>query len=255
MTTQTPRRTALQVALPLLLLAISTSGCSTRSRRIEIIDLDKVLDVFSETLKSPIDGNTPADASPGASQTTLAPGSEVTALGADQEKPELTEKFLTQFGTALNNAKLMSTPIWARMDGNGSILGYSDYDGSRTKGGSDRDLFRIEIDPDSGRIIATDMQRSNYRRDHHYHGYHHGYGYHGGGGFFMGYMLGSMRGRSNRYYDEPTRRRPNFGTMNMAPKGYHTSALQSAKTQARTRARSRSSARSSGGSRSFRSGK
>ncbi|MFN3241979.1 MAG: hypothetical protein ACE37K_10740 [Planctomycetota bacterium] len=243
MTIPTPRRTALPVAL---LSALLLTGCHRGP--IEVIDLDQVLDILSEELKRPIDGATPETV-----EIDKAEDGKVAGLDETAVKPEMTQQFLTRFAKALNAAQLMTTPIGVRMDGSGSLYGFTDHDRNMQQNGSDRALFRIDIDPDNGRMIATDLQRPQYRRDHHYRGYYHGYGYHGGGGFWMGYMLGSMRGRSDRYYAEPSRRRPSYSTMSMAPRGYHAAAQQQARTRARSR--SRSSARSRGGSSSFRSGK
>ena len=244
MTNPTPRRTALPVVL---LSALLLTGCNRGP--IELVNLDRVLDILSEELKRPIDST-----ATGSVEIAKAEDGQVAGLEESAEKKEMTEQFLDRFAQSLNAAQLLSTPIGVRMDSSGSMYGFSDYDGNMQQNGSDRALFRVDVDPENGRMIATDLQRPQYRRDHYYRGYYGGYGYHGGGGgFWMGYMLGSMRGRSDRYYAAPSRTRPSYNTMSMAPRGYHGAAQQKARTRARSR--SFSSARSRSSSRSFRSGK
>lgn len=242
-----------------VLLMLVVAGCGG-SRRIEVIDLDRVLTILDTVMKTPIgDGTTAPDASkPDAAQPVEGETVEVERIDPNDERADLTAEFLKQFSTALNAAKLMSRPIGVALESSGAMLGFSDNNGDGSKSGSDRDLFRIEIDTEKSRVIASDLQRPQYRRDHYYGRSYYGYGYHGGGGFFMGYMLGSMSGRSRGYYGG-SRRRPNFSGMSMAPSGYQRTAVKAAKTKAqaasRARSRARSSARSRGGSSSFRSGK
>ena len=242
--------------IAVLALLLATSGCG-RSRRIEVIDLDKVLNVLDTVMKSPVGGGGSAP-DPAANTEAGSGAVEVARIDPDDEKAELTAEFLTKFSAALNEAQLMSQSIGVLLEESGAMLGFTDYNSDNKKSGSDRGLFRIEVDTEAGRVIATDLQRPQYRRDHYYGSSYYGHRYHGGGGFFMGYMLGSMSGRSHHYYGgSSSRRRPSYSAMNMSSPGYQRSALQSAKTKARaaSAARARSSARSRGGSFSFRSGK
>jgi hypothetical protein len=235
------------LAVALVLLVV---GCG-RSRRIEVIDLDRVLTILDAVMKTPISGGaSPPPVSKPAENGLV----EVERLESGAEREDLTSEFLTRFSEALNAAQLMSMPIGVVLESSGAMLGFTDYNGDHEKGGGDRDLFRIEVDPEKNRVIASDLQRPQYRRDHYYGSSYYGHRYHGGGGFFMGYMLGSMSGRSHRYYGGSARR-PNYSGMSMAPSGYQRSAVQTAKTKARAASRARSSARSRGGSFSFRSGK
>ncbi|MGK0205546.1 MAG: hypothetical protein ACI9S9_004637 [Planctomycetota bacterium] len=232
------------------------TGCGG-SRRIEVIDLDRVLTILDTVMKTPIgDGTTTV--TPEAAKPAEGEIVEVARIDSADEREDLTAEFLTQFTSALNAAKMMSRPIGVVLESSGAMLGFTDNNGDRSKGGGDHNLFRIEVDTEKNRIIASDLQRPQYRRDHYYGRSYYGHGYYGGGGFFMGYMLGSMSGRSHRYYGGSIRR-PNYGGMSMAPSGYQRAAVTTAKTKAkaasRARSRARSSARSRGGSSSFRSGK
>lgn len=228
-----------------VVLMLVVSGCGG-SRRIEVIDLDRVLTILDTCMKTPIGSEAPTpEGGPPAEGETV----KVERIDPNDERKDLTAEFLTQFSTALNAVQLMSRPIGVVLEQAGSMLGFTDNNGDHSKNGSDRDLFRIEVDTDQNRIIASDLQRPQYRRDHYY-----GRSYYGGGGFFMGYMLGSMMGRSHHYYGG-SRRRPNYSGMSMAPSGYQRTAVRTAKTKARAASRARSSARSRGGSSSFRSGK
>lgn len=233
-----------------VVLMLLVTGCGG-SRRIEVIDLDRVLTILDAVMKTPISGEAspPAASNPAESETV-----EVERLDSGAEREALTSEFLTRFSTALNAAQLMSRPVGVVLESSGAMLGFTDSNGDHKKSGSDRGLFRIEVDTDKNRIIASDLQRPQYRRDHYYGSSYYGHRYHGGGGFFMGYMLGSMSGRSYRHYGN-SGRRPNYSGMSMAPSGYQRSAVQRAKTKARAASRARSSARSRGGSSSFRSGK
>ena len=232
-----------------LLLTLVLAGCNRRT--VEVIDLDRVLTTLDKVMQQPIN---PDAAAPPPATDPIDPTTAVAPIVVEEEKPELTVEFLRRFAADLNAAKLMGQPIGVMYEPNGSILGFSDENGDQRKSGRDRDLFRVEIDVEQGRVIATDLQRPMYRRDRHYGGsyYHRGY-YGGGGGFWMGYMLGSMRGRHDRYYTNPGRTRPNYSGMSMAAPGYHARASRTANTKAR--ARSTRSARSRGGVRSFRGGK
>lgn len=242
-----------------IVLMLLVAGCG-RSRRIEVIDLDRVLTILDTVMKTPIgDGSTtPEVGKPEAGKLSENETVRIEPIDSNDERADLTAEFLTRFSTALNAAKMMSRPIGVVLESSGAMLGFSDSNGDGNKSSGDRDMFRIEVDAEQGRVVASDLQRPQYRRDHYYGSSYYGHRYHGGGGFFMGYMLGSMSGRGRSYYGG-SRRRPNFSGMSMAPSGYQRTAVRAAKTKAqaasRARSRARSSARSRGGSSSFRSGK
>jgi hypothetical protein len=216
------------------------TGCGTSSDRVEVIDLDKVLEVWDEVTKTPLEG-VKAEAEPG------------DALDADaKEDTRAMAKLLVAFEQKLNERKLINGRIGARLKDSGSIQGYRDLDSDSTMDPGEKELFAIQIDAERERIVATStVYEETYRRDRYYRRHHHGMG----GILFYSWMLG----RQNRYYSHPSRTRPRFGSMAMAPQNYHKSAVTKARSTARTRSRSSGSssrsARSRSGSGSFSFGK
>ena len=206
-----------------LLFVSFSMGCGS-DEVVEVIDLNRVLDVMTATLdelkSTPVEG-----------VEKNAEGTETTATKTLAK--EDIALFLRQFEKDLNAAKLLSTPIGAGMSKSGAITGFTDQDKNGIRDGSDKLLFTIEMDGEGERLIATDIQ-NQYRRDTHYSG--------GGmGGFFTGYLIGSMlMGQRSMGYP-PSR----YSNMKMSSSNYHKAAVSKART----------SARSSGGSRSFKSGK
>ena len=92
------------LAVALMLLVV---GCG-RSRRIEVIDLDRVLTILDAVMKTPISG----EASPPPASEPVEGGLvEVERLESGAEREDLTSAFLAQFSEALNAAQLMSMPI------------------------------------------------------------------------------------------------------------------------------------------------
>ena len=207
----------LSLLLAGLLFVTLSMGCGS-DEVVEVIDLNRVLDIMTATLdelkSTPVEG---AEAT-----TTKTLPKEDIAL------------FLRQFEKDLNAAKLLSVPIGTSMSKSGAIAGFTDEDKNGIRDGSDKLLFTIEMDGEGQRLIATDVQ-NQHRRDTHYSS--------GGGmgGFFTGYLIGSML-MSQRSMGYPPSR---YSNMRMSSSNYHKGAVSKA----------RSSARSSGGSRSFKSGK
>lgn len=244
-------------------LALSLNGCGSSEPSVSVVDLDKVLDIFEKVLKEkapaaakrPVVGNNQngADAKPGAAN-------DLKPLERNKENAQLTAAFLKRLTTELNKAKLIEDPIGVMMLPSGAIEGFIDQNkDGRKVGASEKKLFRVEIDYERSRLVATDdtgQGDQTYRRDRRYH--------YRPGGFFMGYMLGSMWGRQNSYYSGArASSRPRYGSMKMNQRGYHSKAVASARTRAKASGRSyngrstRSASRGarSGGSRSFRGGK
>ncbi len=209
-------------AAALLIATINLSACGL-STGTQMIDLDKVLDIFIDTLV----GDGTADGT-----------TEVEPVEGTEEDPDTTVDFLTTFNANLNDAKVMSGTVAVNMQQDGSLLGFQDLDNDATHDNTEAKLFTIEIDEERNRVILTDLQ-NGYVRDGGYRG----------GGLFTGYLLGSMLGRQNAFY--AGRGKPNFAGVTSSPRGYHTKAVSDAKA----RAKAAKSARSSGGSRGFRSGK
>ena len=215
-------------SLPLTFVLLLAS-CGS-SEPVEVVDMDKVLEIFDRVTS----GEVPAEYSE-AGATEVAP--------LERENAELTKQFLAAFSKELNAAKLSRYPMGILMLESGAIEGFRDLDGSGMKDAREPAIFKIEIDPENNRVVATQqVADQTYRRDRSYrhHRYH--------GGYWGYWMMGSMWGRQRSYYSSPSRVRPSYGSMKMAPTGYHRSAV--------SRARSSSgSARSRGGSRSFGGGK
>ncbi len=195
------------------------SGQETKApapkKSVEVIDLDKVLKVLTETMDE-MDLERIAGAS----------DSELAALGEDSSKTgkqtlsppmridEASEqKFLKKFADNLNRGKLVSEPIGVAMLPDGSIQGFTDKNKNMKKEGSDKDLFKIQIDHQRGRIVASDTVH-NYHRDHHYG--------HPFGGFFSGYLLGRMMSQQHSAGVDTSR----LSSMPMSPKGYHDGAVK-----------------------------
>ncbi len=192
---------------------IFIQGCS--SDRVEMVDLDRVLDIMAETIES-------LEERPG--NVSLVANESIMAIDPDHQSSEKTDLFLVTFENNLNSANLISDPIRPVMDSGGTVVGYN--------GRTDQKLFTIELDSERNRMIATDTQNS-YRRDR-------GFPM---GGMFMGYMMGSMLGRQRFSGISPSR----YSNMKMNKKGYHKAAVASRTTRTSARSKSRSN--------SFRTGK
>ncbi len=201
-----------------LLFIVFSMGCGSEEP-VEVIDLNKVLNILTQTLDE-LKNTSVEGAADSSGSKTLS-----------QEDIKL---FLRHFEKNLNAANLISTPIVTSMAKSGAITGYADKDKNGVQDKSDQLLFTVEMDEKGQRLIARDVQ-NNYYRDTHY-------GYHGSGmgGFFTGYLIGSMLTRQHSMGYSPNR----FSNMRMAPRNYHQSAVSKAR-----------SARSRGGSGSFSSGK
>jgi hypothetical protein len=156
---------------------------------------------------------------------------EIAPVSADQESADHNRLFVERFATRLNQAGLSKDPIGVVMLGDGAVEGFRDLNNNRSKDGGEATLFKIELDKERNRLIATDTQNNHHRSS----------GYHMGGGFFTGYLLGSMLGRQHYSGVQPNR----FSNMKMSDNRYRQTAA----------AKTRPSARSAGGSRSFKSGK
>lgn len=208
-------------SLPLLTACfLFTSACSTA--HVEVIDLNKVLDVMIATIDQLADNKVE-----GADENANA---EEVLAAADADNSAVSGEFLTTYTKNLNDAKVMTKPVGTVMRSDGAIEGFQDNNADGKKDAGEQQLFTVEIDAERSRLIATDTQNA----------YHRDSGFHiRPGSLFMGYMLGSMLSRQRASGISPAR----YSNMKMSPKNYHSSAVSSAR------------ARASGGSRSFSSGK
>ena len=210
-----------------ILLAF-VAGCGDVS--VEVVDLNKVLDIFDKTL-------TELDKKEGGEEA------EVAEVKAGDEKEGKRKEFLDLYAKNLNAAKLIKSKIGVQMEASGDVIGFKDGNGNNVKDSIEKKIFTVMIDTEGGRLIAKD--EANHHRDHRYRPR---------GGFFTGYLIGSMMGRNRSYYSGArAATKPNYKGMTMSPKNYHSQAVSKAKAKARS-ARS-SSARSRSGSRGMSFGK
>lgn len=178
-------------------------------RRAGPVDLDRVLKILSDTLDQ-MDLKAIAKASDKEleAMTSQKPEDQgkVASKPLDKEKEQA---FLSAFATNLNNAHLSDDPIGVTMLGNGSIQGFVDKNRDGVKEGSgEKELFKVQLDPERKRIIASDAN-NQYHRDHHY-----GFS---PSGFFMGYLLASMLNRQRASGFDASK----LGQTKMSPEGYY----------------------------------
>jgi len=220
----------------LLCLGLLTAICGCQSVSVDVVDLNKVLDLFQESLTE-LDGEqlaeAKADGADGETQEQGVVGIEAVDVEDDAKK----EEFLTVFRTKLNAAKLVAKPIGAVFHESGSVNGFVDLDKDNVQDAGEKELFKIQIDEARGRIVASDG--AGHHRDHRYRS----------GRFFTGYLLGSMLGRNRSYYSGArSSMKPDFSKTQMSSKSYHKSAVAKATSSAR-------STRSRSGSKGFSFGK
>lgn len=199
-------------------------GCKKDTQ--EVVDLDRVLQVLDRVLAQDPDASESNQDQVNDSSNTL-----------DFEDPTKRQAFLDLLAKELNAEKIITEHIGVMLSVNGEIIGFKDKNKNNVKDSTDIELFKIMIDEDGQRIIATQtIVGQTYRRSHSY------------SSFYTGYWMGSMLSRQRGYYSAPGRERPNYSAMSMSSTGYKADAANRVKSASR-------SARSSGGSRSFFGGK
>ncbi len=181
---------------------------------VNVVNLDTVLDSMIATFEA-LDGDTAANAN-----------TEQTVNGDTPENAGKTALFIETYHEKINEAKMMPDPIGVAMQGDGSVLGFTDADNDNAQSGTETDLFKVEIDVENSRLIATDLQ----------HGYHRDSGFRMGTGLLAGYMLGRMLTSQRAAGISPNR----FKNMNMQPRGYHASARSSVRQRVKASRGSRS---------------
>ncbi len=206
-------------------LLLVFSGCSSQQK--ETIDLDKVLTVMQATLDE-LNKTTPIRSE---MNPEVAEAESFLPIPPEQQNDGYNQTFIQKFEMNLNNAGISKNKIGAMMAKDGSVEGYLDFNKNGTQDINEKTAFKIEIDTERNRLIATDTQ-NKYRRST---------GYSFAQGMFAGYLLRSMLGRQRGMGIMPSR----FSNMKMSKNNYRTSARSSMKK----------TARSSGGSRSFKGGK
>jgi hypothetical protein len=174
------------------------------------VDLDRVLKILSETLDQmdlkAIGKASDKELEAMAAQKPDDKGKELAAKPMDKEKEQA---FLKAFAENLNNARLIDDPIGVTMIGTGAIQGFVDKNRDGVKEGSgEKELFKVQLDPERKRIIASDASNQHHR-DHHY-----GFS---PGGFFMGYLLATMLSRQRASGFDASK----LGQTKMSPEGYY----------------------------------
>ncbi len=191
-------------------LLVVVAACSSEPE-VEVIDLDKVLDVTMNTMDQ-------------MQAKTVAP---IAGQPVDEAtKQKQLDEFNTMLTQNLNNAKIYSQPLATEVKRDGSFEGFIDANQDMKQDSSENKLFTVEVDYERNRLIATDTQEG-YRRDH-------GFSM---GGLAAGMLIGHLLSRQSAAGVQPSK----FANTQMSPKGYHASAVSSAKARA--------------GSGSFKSGK
>jgi hypothetical protein len=224
-------------------LALFTSLCATfqgcsSSSDVDVVDLNRVLDLLAETLDEQAAKAAPPAAAEVSSDAEIAAGT-IKPVDPTQTNPAIESEFLVAYAAKLNAANLITSPIGVEMSSTGEIVGFKDANSDAVQTPDESQLFTVTIDLEQNRLIASDGD-GNYRP----HSYR-------PGGFFTGYLLGSMLGRQNNYYSGAMAgNRPSFRGTTMSPPDYHANAVNTARSRVST-----SSARVRTGSGGFSFGK
>jgi len=161
-------KTAALSALCTTVLLLSACSSSTPS-----VDLDRVLDVTASTLdrfevraKSDYGYDTETD---------------------DTKTDVAMQDFVKELQSDLNqaNPKIHPETIGVTLNSDGSINGYNDANSNGMKDSGEKDLFKVEIDSEKNRLIAS---TEGYVRDHRF----------SGTGLLAGLLIGNMLGRQRR---------------------------------------------------------
>jgi len=188
-------------------------------RKVQIVNLDKVLDKFFEALDE-----TDLEIIAGADDNRInrmAMGQStdgVAALATVKRLPKAEiGVFINKLGSALARAKLVSAPVGAVFLPDGTVIGFVDKNrNKRREGKSEKALFKIILDEPRGRVIASDLKKNGYNRDRKYGK--------APKGLFSTSFLGLMLNRQQTAgFDTAT-----LGSLKMAPPGYHRLAVRKA---------------------------
>jgi len=181
---------------------------------VEVVDLDKVLDVVTATFDT-LDSASPD----GVGETAVDPA----------QSDEKMQDFLVLCTANLNDAKIVSQPIGLALLSEGAFEGFMDPNQNGTKDSGEKQIFKVEIDAERNRLIASDTQ---YQRDAGFNPT----------GLLAGLLIGSMLSRQRASGVNTNR----FKNQKMSPKSYHSSAVSKASSSASARSRSSSGSYSSG---------
>lgn len=189
---------------------------------VEIIDLDKVINLLAESLdETDIERITKAGdkeldalaARPGAAaKGPLAPAKDL-----DQEAEGA---FMGRFAGKLNAARVWSQPIGVMILADGRLQGFVDPNRNNQKeGAEEKELFTIILDEQRGRVLAFDPINNFYRALE--------YGV-PDRSLFSGYLLAAMLKRQRPAGVDVSA----LAGVKVAPPGYHGAAVAAARKKA-----------------------
>lgn len=107
--------------------------------------------------------------------------------GATEASEEVMVEF-TSFMTAVMNAQpaFYDSPVGVELKQDATFLGFDDLNGNTARDDGEEDIFKLEIDTENSRLIATDMTGDSV---------HTGYR---GTGLLTGLLIGSLLARQGR---------------------------------------------------------
>jgi len=151
----------------LMTTVVLISACSSKPAS---VDLDRVLDVTANTLET-FESRAKSD---------YGFDSETNDSNTDIAMQDFVKELQTNLNQA--NPKIHADTIGVNLADDGSIHGYNDMNNNGTKDSGEIELFKVEIDSEKNRLIASS---ENYVRDHRF----------SGTGLLAGFLLGNMLGR------------------------------------------------------------
>ncbi|MGX5175388.1 hypothetical protein ACUR5C_15315 [Aliikangiella sp. IMCC44653] len=145
------------LAASLLTFVVILSACS---ERVANADLDRVLDITADTLY------------------------EFEQRGSQQSETAV-DDFTTELRNNMRNAnpKVHQGPVGIESKQDGSLVGFYDKNNNQVRDSGEKDLFKVEIDGEKQRLIASDA--NGYVRDHSF----------SGTGFLAGMLIGNLLSR------------------------------------------------------------
>ena len=182
------------------------TGCGGGGGDVEVVDLNKVLDVVS---KSFVNFN--------------ANEGELPDELTQAQKDIRIKDFATDTAISLNEAQISANTLGFAGKSDGSFEGFADANANGLHDSGEKQLFTVEIDEAGSRFIATDTQ-NGYQRDAGFSGM----------GLMAGMLIGSMLGRQRGAGISSNR----FSNMRMSPKNYHSAAQSRSTASAKSRSSS-----------------
>jgi hypothetical protein len=173
-------------ALTALVVACSSGPSS-------VADLDRVLDITVDTLKK----------------------FETSVFNTKDEKAMQAFARELQLNMNISYPKPANKPVGIELAKDGSIKGYADENNNSTRDGGEEDLFKIQIDSEKQRIIASDQQHT---RD---------FGI-SGMGLLAGFLMGSLLNRQRAAGVKPS----SISQQKATPKSDYRKAYSSARSRA-----------------------